>query len=147
MSNPKLDLYNINAYTKFAENQLIFTQVIVGKQKISDVLGADNTIKNWRNLPIGNPKPDLHNINAHIKFGENPLTFTRYCPDQRETIITLHYWVARYNKKHILKSSSAEILPSMLSVNALAQIVNFQSCLHIQSDLVLCFTIIFYSIL
>ena len=34
----------------------------------------DNSVKN---LPISNPKPDLHNINAHTKFGENPLTFTQ----------------------------------------------------------------------
>ena len=33
------------------------------------------TVKNWRNLPIRNPKPDLHNINAHIKFGKNSLRF------------------------------------------------------------------------
>ena len=33
---------------------------------------ADNSVKSWRNLPISNPKPDLHNINAQIKFGENP---------------------------------------------------------------------------
>ena len=25
---------------------------------------------------MSNPKPDLHNVNAHIKFGENPLRFT-----------------------------------------------------------------------
>ena len=39
---------------------------------------ADNSVKNWRNLPISNPKPDVHNINAHTKFGENPLMFTCY---------------------------------------------------------------------
>ena len=33
--------------------------------------------KNRRNLPISNPKPDLENINAHTKFGENPLIFTK----------------------------------------------------------------------
>ena len=38
---------------------------------------ADNSVKNWRNFPISNPKPDLHNINAHTKFGENPLMFTQ----------------------------------------------------------------------
>ena len=38
---------------------------------------ADNSVKNGRNLPISNPKPDLHNINAHTKFGENPLMFTQ----------------------------------------------------------------------
>ena len=26
---------------------------------------------------MNNPKPDLHNINAHTKFGENPLMFTQ----------------------------------------------------------------------
>ena len=30
-----------------------------------------------QNLPISNPKPDLHNINVHYKFGENLLTFTQ----------------------------------------------------------------------
>ena len=34
---------------------------------------AYNSVKNWWNLPVSNPNPDLHNINAHIKFGENPL--------------------------------------------------------------------------
>ena len=29
---------------------------------------ADNSVKIWRNLPISNPKPDIHNINAHAKF-------------------------------------------------------------------------------
>ena len=37
---------------------------------------ADNSVKNLRNMPISNPKPDLHNINAHTKFGENLLIFT-----------------------------------------------------------------------
>ena len=41
------------------------------------VLWADNSVKIWRTLPIRNPKPDLHNINAHTKFGENPLMFTQ----------------------------------------------------------------------
>ena len=34
-------------------------------------------VKNWWNLPINNPKPDLHNINVHTKFGENPFAFTQ----------------------------------------------------------------------
>ena len=73
---------------------------------------ADNSVKIWRNLPIGNPKPDLYNINAHTKFGENPLLFTqvlilkrktdgwmdRHTDVQRETIISRHYCVAGYKK-------------------------------------------------
>ena len=38
---------------------------------------ADNSVTNWRNLSITNHKPDLHNTNSHIKFGENPLRFTQ----------------------------------------------------------------------
>ena len=88
------------------------------------VYQADNSVKNWRNLPIINPKPDLHNINAHTKFGENPLMFTQviirkqktdgrtdgqaydglthrqtdgHSDDQSETIIPCHYCVEGYN--------------------------------------------------
>ena len=35
------------------------------------------SVKNWRNLPINNPKPDLHNISAYTEFVENPWTFTK----------------------------------------------------------------------
>ena len=40
-------------------------------------LSADNSVKIWWNLPISNLKPDLHNINAHTKLGENPLRYTQ----------------------------------------------------------------------
>ena len=77
---------------------------------------ADNC-KNLMKLPISNPKPDLHNINAHTKFGENPLTFTQVIIQkqkkkrmdrrqtdghtyiQGETIISRHYCVAGYKNK------------------------------------------------
>ena len=52
------------------------------------VSGADNSVKIWRNLPISNLEPDLHNIKAHTKLGENPLMFT-------------HYRVAGYKKKKV----------------------------------------------
>ena len=63
---------------------------------------ADNI---WRNLPISNTKPDLHNINAHTKFGENPLMFTQIIIRKRNTdrqtykrptIIPSHYPVEGY---------------------------------------------------
>ena len=79
----------------------------------TDISRADNSVKNWRNLPIKNSKPDLYNINAHTEFGENPLTFiqvivqkqkyrrtdgqTDGCKDsQRDIIIPRHYHVAGY---------------------------------------------------
>ena len=45
----------------------------------------DNSVKIWRNMPISNPKPDLHNINAHTKFGENPLMFTQVIIQKQKT--------------------------------------------------------------
>ena len=45
---------------------------------------ADNSIKNWRNLPISNPKPDLLNVNAYSKFSENPLLFTQVIVRKRK---------------------------------------------------------------
>ena len=85
---------------------------------------ADNSVKIWRNSPVSNPKPDIHNINAHTKFGENPLMFSRYHLEtkngrtnghmdvQHETIIPRHYCVAGYkkcnpdiiNKNHLSKA-------------------------------------------
>ena len=75
---------------------------------------ADNSVKIWRNLPISNPKPDLHNTNAHTKFGENPLCLLKLSSEnekrmdgrwtdrhkdiQCETIIPRHYCVAGYKK-------------------------------------------------
>ena len=38
---------------------------------------ADNGKKLTKHSPISNPKPDPHNINAHKKFGADPLTFTQ----------------------------------------------------------------------
>ena len=39
ISNPKKDLINVNAYSKFGENPLLFTQVIVQKRKYGRVSG------------------------------------------------------------------------------------------------------------
>ena len=39
ISNPKPDLNNINVHTKFGENLLMFTQVIIRKQKYGHVSG------------------------------------------------------------------------------------------------------------
>ena len=42
---------------------------------------ADNAVKNWRNLTISYPKPDLHNINADTKL---PLTFIQVIVRQQK---------------------------------------------------------------
>ena len=43
----------------------------MSRNEIMNVWLAGNSVKNWVNLPINNPEPNLHNINAHIKFGKN----------------------------------------------------------------------------
>ena len=85
------------------------------------VFRADNSVKNWRNLPISDPKPDLHNINAHTKVWWKSIdVYSSYhtetkngrtddgrtngqtdglTDDQRETIIPRHYCVVGYNIK------------------------------------------------
>ena len=45
---------------------------------------ADNSVKIWQNLPISNPKPDLLNVNAYGKFGENLLLFTQVIVQKRK---------------------------------------------------------------
>ena len=40
--------------------------------------GRQIAVKTEQNLPISNPKPDLHNINAPIKFGKNQLIFNQF---------------------------------------------------------------------
>ena len=75
---------------------------------------TDNSVKNWWNFPISNPKADLHNTNAYKKFGENPSIFTfKLSPgkentdgrmtagrmdNQCETIKPYHYRVVGYKK-------------------------------------------------
>ena len=91
--------------------------------KIQTYRGQITPVKNLRNLPINNPKPDLYNINAHTEFGENPLSFTQvivrkrkygrtydrrtdeHTDSERNTIIPRHYRVAGYNKKRVIKKS------------------------------------------
>ena len=60
------------------------------------MLWADNSVKNWQNLPMSNPKPDLYNINIHIKFGENPLRFTQVI------VLNLKYWAQLFKANDIV---------------------------------------------
>ena len=95
------------------------------------------TVKKSRNFPISSPKPDLYNINAHIKFSENPLTLTQiivrkrkygrtdvrqtdghtdgHTDSQRDTIIHRHYRVTGYkNQKKNSNTSSKPIKSQVL---------------------------------
>ena len=91
----------------------------------TDVLQADHSVTNRRNLLINNPKTDQHNTKAHTEFWWNPLTFTQVVVrkrkyrrtdvrqtdgwtygrwahgHRRETIITRRYRVARCKKEYL----------------------------------------------
>ena len=116
ISNLKPDLLNVNAYSKFGKKIPCYLLKLQSGNENMGVSRADNSVKNWRNLPISNPKPDLHNTNAHTKFGENPLMFTPviirkwtdrqtdgFTDDQHETIIPRHYSVAGYKNALFLE--------------------------------------------
>ena len=56
-NNPKSDLHNINAHTKFGENPLMFIQVISSVKEASDVRQTDrhtdgHTVM-WRGIKLG----------------------------------------------------------------------------------------------
>ena len=56
----------------------------MSRNENTDVLRADNSVKNWRNIPISNSEPDPHNINARTKFRENLLIFTEVIVQKRK---------------------------------------------------------------
>ena len=87
-----------------------------GNEKMG-VSRANNSVKNWRILPISNSKPDLYNINAQtslvkihwcllkLSSGNEKRTegrTDRHTDIQREAIIPRHYCVAGYKKKYCL---------------------------------------------
>ena len=47
-------------------------------------------------MPNSNPKPELHNINAHTKFGESPLTFTQVIQKRNTDGQTTDRWTDRH---------------------------------------------------
>ena len=49
--------------------------------KNMDVSWADNSVKNWRNLPISNLKPDLHNSNVHTVWWKSIDSYSIYHPE------------------------------------------------------------------
>ena len=55
---------------KVCLKSLVFYSSYRPENENMDVSWTDNSVKIWQILPISNPKPDLHNINAHTKFGK-----------------------------------------------------------------------------
>ena len=78
---PKYQLcHHFNKYfykSEVLSNLILYQFGQIKMLNYNPAIWADNSVKIWRNLPISNPKPDLHNINIHTKFGENPLMFTQ----------------------------------------------------------------------
>ena len=78
ISNLKADLHNFNAMHIPSSVKIHWYWLkLSSRNDYTHMLRADNSVKNWRNLPISNLKPDLHNIKVHTEFGENSLIFTK----------------------------------------------------------------------
>ena len=45
-----------------------FLLKLSSRNKNMDVSQAENSVKNWQNLSMSNPEPDLHNINGYTKY-------------------------------------------------------------------------------
>ena len=80
-NNPKPDLDNINGQITILKQILIISMHIASlvkrpcyllklssRNENMDVPRADNSVKNWQNLPISNSKPDLLTVNTYSKF-------------------------------------------------------------------------------
>ena len=66
-NNPKLELVNINADTKFGK--ILSILILCQKENLISIKGH-NSLTNMRNMTGNNRIQDLANINAHTKFGE-----------------------------------------------------------------------------
>ena len=74
--NPNLDLVNINAYIKCGKTLSHSSQDIEQKRK-SDINQGPLLCKNLRKMTGNHTSLDLFKINAHVKFGRNPLISSR----------------------------------------------------------------------
>ena len=74
-NNPKPDVVNIDAYAKFCQNTLLYSQDIERKP-ISDVIQG-RLLCNDEKWMLNNPKLDVVNTNASAKFGHNPFIYTQ----------------------------------------------------------------------
>ena len=74
--NPNLDFVNLNAYIKCRETLSLSSQYIEQNLK-TDINQGPPLCKNLRKMTGNYTSLDLVNINAHVKFGRNPLISSR----------------------------------------------------------------------
>ena len=84
---------------------------------------ADYSVKILRHWPISSPQLNLHSINAHTTFGENPLMFTHVIIRKWNTDGRTNDWrgwgwgwgkIIRRSKAHICKWLHRDIFISIL---------------------------------
>ena len=74
--NSRADLFSVQTYnTKFNKKKQSSDNIL--PLSCRGQLTLSSMSQNYEILRISNLKPDLHNYNARIKFGENPLRFTQ----------------------------------------------------------------------
>ena len=76
-NNPKLNLVNIDAYTKSGQSLSILSQDMCGNKILTSVMGH-NSIENLQKMMLNNANLDLVNINVHTKLGQILSILSRY---------------------------------------------------------------------
>ena len=65
--NLKIDLINVNVYTKFGLILFSLCQDIERNEILTSIKGR-NSVANLRKMKLYNPNIDLINVNVHTKF-------------------------------------------------------------------------------
>ena len=68
VNNPKLDLVNVDAHTKFGRILSIFLMILSGNEILTSIKGR-NSVKVLQKMTVNIPKLDLVNDDVHTKFG------------------------------------------------------------------------------
>ena len=67
---PKLDLVNVDVYTKFGQTLSIRSQDILSGNKILMSIKGRNSIQILQKMTGNNPKLDVVNVDVNTKFGQ-----------------------------------------------------------------------------
>ena len=67
-NHPKLDLFNVDAHTKFGPILSFLLKILSGSEILTSIKGR-NSVKILQKMTCNNPKLDLVNVDVHTKFG------------------------------------------------------------------------------
>ena len=78
-----LMLMHVQNFVKFHS---FILKILIGNEILTSFKGH-NSVLNWRQLALNNPKLDVVNINASAKFGQNPFLHSQDIEQKRNSEI------------------------------------------------------------